>query len=216
MRGDKRILIDCPPYLIANNRVTRTGNFVSSDCPVTSDVHRRKCVAYLPSIASQTPPLTGLDLLLSPRDSATVVPTGPDVTLVSAPCSSMSVLQLLALVSFFRIRYCLDRQLSGPDTGAQPLFSEDGKQILAVNGEIYNHIKLRAACGPGYKFKTHSDCEVIIPLVRTVYPSYDPTPMNNPLSVSEIRQGSLPFTRRDLFFCAARRVSRPSEDHSCP
>lgn len=51
-----------------------------------------------------------------------------------------------------------------PDTGAQPLTSEDGKLILAVNGEIYNHIKLR---DPGYKFKTHSDCEVIIPLVRT-------------------------------------------------
>jgi len=33
-----------------------------------------------------------------------------------------------------------------------------------VNGEIYNHVKLRAACGSGYKFKTHSDCEVVIPL----------------------------------------------------
>ncbi|KAN0123797.1 asparagine synthase [Russula decolorans] len=54
----------------------------------------------------------------------------------------------------------------GVDTGAQPLFSDDGKQVLAVNGEIYNHIKLRAACDPGYKFKTHSDCEVIIPLYR--------------------------------------------------
>jgi asparagine synthetase B (glutamine-hydrolysing) len=78
----------------------------------------------------------------------------------------MSVLQLSALVSFLRIRHHLDSRLSGPDTGAQPLFSEDGKQILAVNGEIYNHIKLRAACDPGYKLKTHSDCEVIIPLVR--------------------------------------------------
>jgi glucosamine 6-phosphate synthetase-like amidotransferase/phosphosugar isomerase protein len=57
---------------------------------------------------------------------------------------------------------------SGLDTGAQPLLSEDGKIILAVNGEIYNHIKLRAHCGSGYKFKTHSDCEVIIPLVRSV------------------------------------------------
>lgn len=52
-----------------------------------------------------------------------------------------------------------------PDTGAQPLVSEDGKTILAVNGEIYNHIALRASLGPGVKFKTHSDCEVIIPLV---------------------------------------------------
>ncbi|KAI9466271.1 asparagine synthase [Lactarius psammicola] len=54
----------------------------------------------------------------------------------------------------------------GVDTGAQPIVSEDGKFILAVNGEIYNHVKLRAACGSGYKFKTHSDCEVVIPLYR--------------------------------------------------
>ncbi|KAH9997219.1 glutamine-hydrolyzing asparagine synthase [Russula vinacea] len=45
-----------------------------------------------------------------------------------------------------------------------PLLSQDGKLVLAVNGEIYNHIKLRASCDPDYKFKTHSDCEVIIPL----------------------------------------------------
>ncbi|TFL07641.1 glutamine-hydrolyzing asparagine synthase [Pterulicium gracile] len=53
----------------------------------------------------------------------------------------------------------------GVDTGAQPLVSDDGKVILAVNGEIYNHIPLRAKA-PGYKFKTHSDCEVIIPLYK--------------------------------------------------
>lgn len=51
------------------------------------------------------------------------------------------------------------------DTGAQPLVSDDGKIILAVNGEIYNHIALRESVGPDVKFKTHSDCEVIIPLV---------------------------------------------------
>ncbi|KAF9453215.1 glutamine-hydrolyzing asparagine synthase [Macrolepiota fuliginosa MF-IS2] len=54
----------------------------------------------------------------------------------------------------------------GVDTGAQPLVSDDGKIILAVNGEIYNHIALRASVGPDVKFKTHSDCEVIIPLYR--------------------------------------------------
>ena len=51
-----------------------------------------------------------------------------------------------------------------PDTGAQPIYKGRGELILAVNGEIYNHIKLRDL---GYKFKMHSDCEVIIPLVRT-------------------------------------------------
>lgn len=54
----------------------------------------------------------------------------------------------------------------GVDTGAQPLVSHDEKIILAVNGEIYNHISLRASVGPDAKFKTHSDCEVIIPLYR--------------------------------------------------
>ncbi len=58
----------------------------------------------------------------------------------------------------------LTKGISTTDTGAQPLVNEDGKLILAVNGEIYNHVKLRAACS-GHKFKTHSDCEVIIPLV---------------------------------------------------
>ncbi|RDB20989.1 putative asparagine synthetase [glutamine-hydrolyzing] [Hypsizygus marmoreus] len=54
----------------------------------------------------------------------------------------------------------------GVDTGAQPLISEDGKIVLAVNGEIYNHIDLRESVGPDVKFKTHSDCEVIIPLYK--------------------------------------------------
>lgn len=54
----------------------------------------------------------------------------------------------------------------GVDTGAQPLVSDDGQVILAVNGEIYNHVKLRAGLKGPYKFKTHSDCEVIIPLYR--------------------------------------------------
>ncbi|KIK59796.1 hypothetical protein GYMLUDRAFT_201318 [Collybiopsis luxurians FD-317 M1] len=54
----------------------------------------------------------------------------------------------------------------GVDTGAQPLYSEDGQLILAVNGEIYNHLTLRQGLGPGVKFKTHSDCEPIIPLYK--------------------------------------------------
>lgn len=54
----------------------------------------------------------------------------------------------------------------GVDTGAQPLVSEDGQIILAVNGEIYNHLALRATLSSTAKFKTHSDCEVIIPLYK--------------------------------------------------
>ncbi|TFK76529.1 asparagine synthase [Pluteus cervinus] len=54
----------------------------------------------------------------------------------------------------------------GVDTGAQPLASDDGTILLAVNGEIYNHVHLRKSFGSEVKFKTHSDCEVIIPLYK--------------------------------------------------
>ena len=30
-----------------------------------------------------------------------------------------------------------------PQSGGQPLFSRDGKLVLAVNGEIYNHRQIR-------------------------------------------------------------------------
>ncbi|CAK4033082.1 Asparagine synthetase [glutamine-hydrolyzing] 2 [Lecanosticta acicola] len=54
----------------------------------------------------------------------------------------------------------------GIDTGAQPMVSDDGNIALAVNGEIYNHKILRKQLKTPYPFKTHSDCEVIIPLYR--------------------------------------------------
>jgi asparagine synthase (glutamine-hydrolysing) len=53
------------------------------------------------------------------------------------------------------------------DSGAQPLVNDEGTISLAVNGEIYNHRVLRKGLKKPYNFKTHSDCEVIIPLVRT-------------------------------------------------
>ena len=53
-----------------------------------------------------------------------------------------------------------------PKSGKQPLFSSDGKQVLAVNGEIYNHRDIRARYNGKYEFQTGSDCEVILPLYR--------------------------------------------------
>ncbi|RMJ26015.1 Asparagine synthetase [Aspergillus sp. HF37] len=52
----------------------------------------------------------------------------------------------------------------GVDTGAQPIVNGDASLALAVNGEIYNHRILRKQSKTQYEFKTHSDCEVIIPL----------------------------------------------------
>ncbi len=54
----------------------------------------------------------------------------------------------------------------GLNSGAQPLYSEDKKHILAVNGEIYNHKELREKYADNYTFQTDSDCEVILALYR--------------------------------------------------
>ena len=53
-----------------------------------------------------------------------------------------------------------------PQSGRQPLFSPDRKQVLAVNGEIYNHREIRKQYAGRYEFQTGSDCEVILTLYR--------------------------------------------------
>lgn len=54
----------------------------------------------------------------------------------------------------------------GLNSGAQPLYSQDKKHILAVNGEIYNHKELRARYSDKFDFQTDSDCEVILALYQ--------------------------------------------------
>ncbi|MBQ9654849.1 MAG: asparagine synthase B [Prevotella sp.] len=53
-----------------------------------------------------------------------------------------------------------------PESGGQPLYSPDRKQVLAVNGEIYNHQEIRRRFAGHYDFQTGSDCEVILALYR--------------------------------------------------
>lgn len=53
-----------------------------------------------------------------------------------------------------------------PQSGKQPLFAPDNKQVLAVNGEIYNHQDIRKQYADKYQFQTGSDCEVILALYR--------------------------------------------------
>ena len=53
-----------------------------------------------------------------------------------------------------------------PQSGKQPLYSPDGRQVLAVNGEIYNHQAIRQATATDYEYQTGSDCEVILALYR--------------------------------------------------
>ncbi|MBQ6228608.1 MAG: asparagine synthase B [Prevotella sp.] len=53
-----------------------------------------------------------------------------------------------------------------PESGRQPLYSSDRRQVLAVNGEIYNHQEIRERYAGRYTFQTGSDCEVILALYR--------------------------------------------------
>ena len=70
--------------------------------------------------------------------------------------------------------YCCDRavlaherlSIVDPQSGGQPLKSKDGKLVLAVNGEIYNHKDIRRQFEGEYEFQTGSDCEVILKIYR--------------------------------------------------
>lgn len=59
-----------------------------------------------------------------------------------------------------------------PESGKQPLYSKDGKLVLAVNGEIYNHQEIRKQFEGKYEFLTKSDCEVILALYREKGPNF--------------------------------------------
>lgn len=59
-----------------------------------------------------------------------------------------------------------------PASGKQPLFSKDGRLVLAANGEIYNHQLLRQQFEGKYEFQTQSDCEVILTLYQEKGPHF--------------------------------------------
>ncbi len=47
--------------------------------------------------------------------------------------------------------------------GDQPIFSPNGDAVIVFNGEIYNHLELRAELESlGHRFKSHSDTETVL------------------------------------------------------
>ena len=59
-----------------------------------------------------------------------------------------------------------------PTSGNQPLYSDDGRYVLAANGEIYNHKELREQLEGKYEFQTASDCEIILALYQEKGPNF--------------------------------------------
>lgn len=54
-----------------------------------------------------------------------------------------------------------------PERGQQPFYTADGQAYCVVNGEIYNHLKLRIHLETkGYSFRSRCDVEVIIHLYQ--------------------------------------------------
>jgi asparagine synthase (glutamine-hydrolysing) len=52
-----------------------------------------------------------------------------------------------------------------PAFGQQPMSTEDGALCVVFNGEIFNHVELRAELeSKGHRFRTHCDTEVILAL----------------------------------------------------
>ena len=51
-----------------------------------------------------------------------------------------------------------------PSSGKQPLKNTAGNLVLAANGEIYNHRKLKQQLKTNFEFRTQSDCEVLLAL----------------------------------------------------
>ena len=107
-------------------------------------------IAAILGISEPTPQLRQQALLMSKK----IRHRGPDWSGIYTGGSAILAHERLSIVD--------------PESGRQPLFSPDGKQVLAVNGEIYNHQDLRRRFAGRYQFQTGSDCEVVLALYGSI------------------------------------------------
>jgi len=84
-----------------------------------------------------------------------------------------------------------------PESGGQPLYSSDHKQVLAVNGEIYNHQETRRQLAGQYEFLTGSDCEVILALYKNLVLSSPATDEHTICQMLEKLSGIFAFVLYD-------------------
>lgn len=105
-------------------------------------------IACIFNIQEQTPELRQKALRMSQK----IRHRGPDWSGIYCGGSAILTHERLSIVD--------------PESGKQPLYSPDMKQVLAVNGEIYNHQEIRKHFAGKYQFQTGSDCEVILALYR--------------------------------------------------
>ncbi len=105
-------------------------------------------IAAIFNIQEQTPELRRKALRMSQK----IRHRGPDWSGIYCGGSAILAHERLSIVD--------------PESGRQPLYSPDGSQVLAVNGEIYNHKDIRRRYAGSYEFQTGSDCEVILALYR--------------------------------------------------
>ena len=105
-------------------------------------------IACIFNIQDQTPELRQKALKMSQK----IRHRGPDWSGIYCGGSAILAHERLSIVD--------------PESGKQPLFSPDKKQVLAVNGEIYNHQEIRKRFAGKYDYQTGSDCEVILSLYR--------------------------------------------------